>query len=487
MIAGCSGRTSRGTLWRMSGLADKAPATAAAHDLFEPGAPVLAMVSGGADSTALLLLLARGAFGALPVSVLHVDHLLRGADSAGDADAVRALCETLGVPCRIVRYDVGAYAAEAGLNLEDAGRRVRYRFADEELDAVCAAAGASSSAGRIATAHTFDDRAETLLMRLAQGTGAAGLVSPPYRRGRVVRPLLDCTRSDVEAFLHEQDVGWREDATNADGSRLRANVRSRLVPLLRELNPRFDEALARTLTVLGDEDSLLEEMAAAFARDFATTAPDEVRFDRGRMATLSRAMLRRVVRAALFETFPDAARLEFDAVEALADAMVSESFARDLPGGLRAFTEYATLVVSRAPAQLPPLSPSVLVIPGAVDLGDAGTLHATPADPGAVRDDPFAAFIDASAIAGELTVDSVRAGDRMRPLGMEGSRKLQDVLTDAKVPRRERARVPVVRDGRRIVWLAGVKLGEEYRVRPETERAVMLRWDRAATGRDDGE
>ena len=468
----------------MATLTDIVVRTNSDRSLVGVGGPVLVLVSGGADSTALLRVLGSGALGPLELSVLHIDHMLRGADSDADSAAVVALCEQLGVPCRVARYDVGAYAQEAGLNLEDAGRRVRYRFADEELVALCASAGVAPSFGRIATAHTLDDRAETLLMRLAQGTGASGLVAPPYRRGRVVRPLLDCARADVVAYLGECGQGWREDATNADTSRLRARVRAQLVPILRDLNPRFDEALGRTLTLLGDEDELLDEMARAFAGDFATTTAGEVRFERSRMLTLSRPMLRRAVRSALFDAFPEAARLDFEHVEAVCDAMGLESFARDLPGGLRAFTEYATLVVSRSPETRPPLAPSLLGIPGTVDLGDAGVLTAEPADPGGMCADPFTALVDAARIGVVLTVDSVRPGDRMRPLGMDGSRKLQDVLTDAKVPRRDRPNIPVVRDGDRIVWVAGVKESQDHRIRPETERAVRLHWDRPVSERD---
>ncbi|MDO8964617.1 MAG: tRNA lysidine(34) synthetase TilS [Coriobacteriia bacterium] len=468
----------------MRGLIDIAAATAGSRSLFESGAPVLAMVSGGADSTALLRLLASGALGERSVSVLHVNHLLRGEAADSDQAAVEALCGELGIACRVVRYDVGAYAAEAGLNLEDAGRRVRYRFADEELDALCAASGVDARRGRIATAHTFDDRAETLLMRLAQGSGAGGLVSPPYRRGRLVRPLLDCTRAEVIAYLEGLGQDWCEDASNTDVSRTRARVRAELVPLLRDINPRFDEALARTVTVLSDEDELLAGMASAFAGDFASASADEVRFERSRMATLSRAMMRRAVRAALFDTFPDATRLEFDHVEAVCDGMGVDGFARDLPGGLRAFDEYGTLIISRRQDEAEPMAPSLLTIPGTVDLGSAGTLTATAASPDDVDDDPFTAFVDADRLRGALTVDSPRPGDRMRPLGMEGSRKLQDVLTDAKVPRRRRAATPVVRDGECIVWLSGLRMSEEYRVGPGTVRAVRLGWTGPRTGED---
>lgn len=461
----------------MSSLPDILTTTADAHGMFERGAPLLAMVSGGADSVALLRALAGGAAPGARLTVLHVNHLLRGDAADGDADFVAALCGELGVPCRVAAFDVAAYATAEGLNLEDAGRRVRYRFAAEELDALCAGAGVDPARGRIATAHTLDDRAETLLMRLAQGAGAAGLLSPPYLRGRVVRPLLDCTRAQVVAYLASLGQGWREDATNSDTSRTRARVRAELVPLLRDINPRFDEALLRTLAVLGDEDALLDGMAEAFARDFAERGADgELAIECSRVSTLSRAMQRRVVRAAIFDAFPEASRLEFEHLEAVLDGMGEAAFARDLGGGLRAFSEYGTLVISRGPGSPGSLAPSLLPVPGTVDLGEAGVLSAEPASPGSIENDPRVALIDAGRVRGELTVGSAGPGDRMRPLGMDGSRKLQDVLTDAKVPRRSRPLTPVVRDGERVVWVAGVRMSEEYRIGDGTAAAIRLHW-----------
>ncbi|HEX7527125.1 MAG TPA: tRNA lysidine(34) synthetase TilS [Gaiellaceae bacterium] len=459
----------------MDGLPQIAAATAAAHDMSPAGAPVVAMVSGGADSVALLRWLDGGGFPGSRVSVLHVNHGLRGEAADADARFVERLCETLGVPCRVARYDVAAYAEEADLNLEDAGRRVRYRFAEEQLDARCAEACVEPQHGRIVTAHTFDDRAETLVMRLAQGTGASGLVSPPYRRGRVVRPFLDCTRVDVVAYLGGLGQAWREDATNLDTSRLRARVRSDVIPLLRGINPRFDATLARTLAVLSDEDDLLDTLAAGVEVQHVTLRNGELRVDRA-SSGLARPLLRRMLRRALFAAFPDASRLEFEHLESACDGIGRDGFSRDLPGRLRAFDEYGTLVISRVVGSAASLAPSLLHVPGTIDLGDAGCLTAEPAGPDGIDPDPASALIDASAVREGLVVDSVRPGDRMRPLGMEGSRKLQDVLTDAKVPARQRPLVPVVRDGERIVWVAGVRMSEEYRVGPGTESAIRLHW-----------
>jgi tRNA(Ile)-lysidine synthase len=458
-------------------LLDIARSTAAARGMLVDGSVVLAMVSGGADSVALLRILASGELGEpAGLSVLHVDHMLRGVDSDGDAEFVADLCAAIGVVCTVARYDVAAYATEAGLNLEDAGRRVRYRFAEEALDAACAEAAVDGGGGRIAVAHTYDDRMETFLMRLASGAGPAGLLGMPYARGRLVRPLLDARRSDVVSYLRDLGQEWREDATNADTSRVRARVRAELLPLLERMNPRFDEALARTLAVLGDEDAWVD----AAAKDASASAFDvrrgEVRADRAALAALPRALARRALRAALAGAFPDDTRIEFDHVEAVLDGLVESGFARDLPGGLRAFTEYATLVISRTPDGAGALAPALLPVPGTADLGTAGTLSAQEADPRALVDDARVALVDADRFSGPLAVDSVRPGDRMRPLGMSGTRKVSDVLTDAKVPRRARPSVPVVRHGGSIVWLAGVRMSEDYRVGPGTSRAVRLEW-----------
>jgi tRNA(Ile)-lysidine synthase len=460
----------------MSSLPDIARRTASEHDMLPAGSPVVAMVSGGADSVSLLRLLASGELGQVALSVLHVDHMLRGEASDGDAAFIASTCAGLGVPCDIARFDVGEYADEHGLNLEDAGRRVRYRFAEERLDARCVAEGVDHARGRIAVAHTYDDRMETFLMRLATGSGSGGLSSIPYVRDRVVRPLLDARRFDVVAYLTGIAQEWREDATNADTSRQRARVRAQVLPLLEAMNPRFDEALSRTLTILADEDELLEDMAEAFARDFTEVVSGALRIERSRAVTLSRAMRRRMLRTAVFDAFPEASRLEFSHIEALVDGLDDDSFFRDLPGGLRAATEYGTLVVARGADGREGLAPSLLGIPGTTDLGEAGSLTAAEASPADIGDDPMEALVDADRICGPLSVGSAGPGERMRPLGMRGTRKLSDVLTDAKVPRVLRLVTPVVRDGGEVVWVAGVRMSEDYKVCPTTRRALRLTW-----------
>lgn len=460
----------------MSQVPDIARATADRYSMLPAGSPVLAMVSGGADSVTMLHLLASGALGELRLKVLHVNHLLRGVEADEDEAFVRDLCGRLGLGLALVRYDVAGYAEAEGLNLEDAGRRVRYRFADDELDAWCAESDVHPERGRIAVAHTLDDRIETFFMRAIAGggTGALGSIAPV--RGRIVRPLLECTRSDVRAYLRELGEEWREDESNYDVSRTRALVRSDLLAVAERMNPSFRASMARTMNLLADDDTLLTSMSEAFARDFGEYRSGEVRLDRRYMLTLDRTMARRTIRAALAHAFPEGSRLEAEHVETLVDCLSKDGFAHDLPNGVRAFDEYGTMVISRKGAEALTVAPGLLSLPGTASLGAAGTIHATTAVPTDTSGSPDSVVIDAGSLSGELAVDGPRAGDRMRPIGMEGTRKLSDLLVDAKVPRRLRAATPVVRDGESIVWLAGVRMSEDYRVTPDTKRAIRLTW-----------
>lgn len=448
--------------------------------MFPEGCAVVAMVSGGGDSVAMLRLLASRALGVSRdrVRVLHVDHMLRGAEAEADAAFVQGLCDDLGVECRVVRYDVAALAAEDGLNLEDAGRQVRYRFAEQEADAFAGDLGVPRSAARIAVGHTLDDHVETFLMRLLAGSGAPGLRGIRPVRGRIVRPLIGVRRAQVREWLAANGWTWRDDATNADVARTRAWVRSEVLPLLESRFPAFVRTTSRMLEVLQDEDDLLQEMAEAFARDFARVHAGRVEFDRGRMATLSRAMARRTVRVAVADAFPEAGRLEAEHVEAIVDGLACEDFARDLPHGLRAETEYGTLTISRRGPAPAPVAPCLLEIPGEADLGPAGTVTARFGEPGVALASRDAAVLDADLLEAPLVVDAVRPGDRIQPLGMRGTKKLQDVFVDAKVPRRLRALTPVVRSGDEIAWVAGLVVSERFRVTERTERTAVLEWKR---------
>jgi tRNA(Ile)-lysidine synthase len=263
-------------------------------------------VSGGADSMALLHGAARLAQTEAPgwhLRVAHLDHGLRP-DSADDASFVTDAAAALRLPCEVRRTDVAALARAEGRSLEDAGREARYRFLEE-----VAPAGAL-----IATAHTADDAAETVLLNLLRGSGLAGVRGIPERRGRIVRPLIGERRAALRALLDARGIAYRDDPSNADPAYLRNRVRSELLPLLEQLRPGAVERIGRFARLAGDDDALLDELAAA---ELKARRTDDGEIDWHDPP--ARALGRRVLRLAIGEPAPSAERLE-----ALLDAAQGE-------------------------------------------------------------------------------------------------------------------------------------------------------------------
>jgi tRNA(Ile)-lysidine synthase len=259
------------------------------------GGVLVVGLSGGADSVALLDALTTLA-GPREIQVLaaHLDHGLR-TDSAEDAAFCHALCKRLGVPLRSERADVRSRARRERGGLEQAARRERYAF----LNRVRRETGAAA----IAVAHTRDDQAETLLLRLLRGAGATGLGGMRPRAGRILRPLLEVSREEVLAHLADRGLSWREDSTNADLTHLRNRVRHELLPYLEaRFNPALRRVLARTAGLLADEDAHLKEEAEALLARGARTAGDTVILDRAALGQAPPAVARVAIRQALRRT-----------------------------------------------------------------------------------------------------------------------------------------------------------------------------------------
>lgn len=449
----------------------------ARRGLLLEGTPALLMVSGGGDSVALLHLAHAGVFGSCPLRVLHVDHMLRGDDSREDARFTADLCRELEIECVVRSVDVAAIVESEGGNVEDVARRERYLIADEELDRFCDGLGVERAFGRMVTAHTRDDRVETFLIRAMTGSGTEALASMRRSRGRIVRPLLDVDRATLRTYLEGAGLAWREDAGNEDVSRLRAYVRARVVPPMRGWNPVFSATLAGTLDLLADDGDFLDRLAAdALARTVVDERYEErVAFDVAALAKLDPAIARRVLRKGIVRAFPRASRLESSHVGRIVEELGNVRFVSDVTGGLRVRREYDRLTVLPCAAVQEAPGPLPLAVPGEVAFR-GGKVSAAPTDVESVDRGRMSVSIDASVLEAGLVVDSAREGDRMRPLGMVGTKKLSDLLVDEKVPRSLRPTIPVVRDGSRIVWVAGVRLDDRYKVTEATSSAVLLTW-----------
>ena len=468
-------------------------------------APVVLMVSGGADSCALLV---RAATSRLDIAdgrglarvarerlhVLHVNHQLRGMDAEEDEEFVREMAARFGIPCTVERIDVAAIASSGSdSNVENVAREARYSAANELANRLSAELGTPRSAARILTAHTADDRAETFLMNAIKGTGPAGLASIPRRRNRIVRPLLDETHDGLCDYLRMHGIVWREDVTNADTRYLRAFVRHELLPLARTRNPRIVESLSTTCDILSDEDAYLTQISTKAARDLERRRSEGlVALDAARLAALEVAVARRVVRQEVLAVCPGA-RLEARHVAAILSLVAAGEGSVTIPMGTEARVAYGLLFLRARSAEGEPFS-GWLEVPGEAGLPGHRLLVARlrPLDVagGAVslarelagRMGSDAVLVDAASAGlseegGRLWVDAPQAGDVLCPLGMHGqSKKLSDLLHDEGVPARDRALVPVVRTSPTgpVVWVAGIRLDERARCTPSTKLLLEL-------------
>jgi tRNA(Ile)-lysidine synthase len=400
--------------------------------LVRPGEPLLVMVSGGGDSVALLDIAVR--LGA-DVSALHVNYGLReGSDL--DQALVQRLCDE-----REVSLHIRQLTLPSG-NIQDHARNTRYSFAEQLAD------------GDYAAAHTASDQAETVLYRLAVSPGSRALHGMAPRRGRLVRPLLAVTRSEVRDYLTERGLEWREDPSNADRRFARARVRHDVLDALRELSPAAERTIAETARQLRDEADVLDGVVSDALGELGGGPAVSLDALRDHPPALQRLVLRELAGRALSR----------DELTQLLGVGNQGTKSLDLGGGLRAVAEYGTLRFTRAPDSEPP-PPVELTVPGQVRFGD-WELEARVGGPGdvTVHDlDPV------------LTVRAWRDGDRMRPAGLGGTKSLQDLFTDRKVPRALRRTLPVVESGGEIVWVAGVAVGERFAAREGDPGGVALR------------
>ena len=425
--------------------------------LIEPGASIVVMISGGPDSAAVAAGLARE-LGAEQVHALHYNYGLRpGADE--DTATCRRLCAAL-------RIDLHVERPRAPLegNLQAAARRLRYDAAERLRD--------RTGASLIATGHTRTDVAETVLYRLATSPGTRALLGLAPRSGRVVRPLLGIERQRARELAAAAGLPFADDESNADPSFARNRIRAELLPVLTDLNPAAVSNIARTRAELAEESELLDrvvlealEASGADAGSVAIAADALDGFEPG----LRRLALRALAERAAGRPVPiDRAR----AAEILRLALRPRGGQVELGGGLAAvceagFVRFRAAAVDAAPA------PVGLGLPGRARIGEwelRAEIHPGPVEPSG----PDLATLDAEALRGKVEVRTWRDGDRMQPLGMSGTKTLQDLFTDHGVPRSLRRTLPVVTVDGEIAWVAGVAVSERFRLAPGTERVAVL-------------
>lgn len=453
-------------------------------NVLTPGDLVVVAVSAGSDSVALLHLLAAVAPELeIRLCAVYVDHGLRPDETTGEAELVKKLASQLQIDCRTGSVPVQQYGKNQGLSLEAAARQLRYEFLEKiagELDA-----------GAIAVAHTANDQAEELLLRLIRGsgrTGLSGMETVNYRG--VIRPLLQITKKQLLDYLQERDIPFLEDSSNAERDFLRNRVRLDLLPYLEEnFNPAILQTLLRTANILGSEDELLDTLAGDLYHQAVSDGEDSetIRADIKVILARHPALGRRVIERILLEL---GGQPSFQHIDKLLELAISGDNGKELhlAEGLRVVKRASALEFSYPAGQnrhRASLTASkklsfekVITGPGNWPIEELGiTLQIEVIEQIPDHDELIsknADYLAMTELVFPLKVRSARPGDRFQPLGGPGSRKVADFLSDCKIAREKRCRIVVLADNKNIIALLGLRIDHRYRLTDSTKKALKI-------------
>ncbi|HTS12058.1 MAG TPA: tRNA lysidine(34) synthetase TilS [Candidatus Limnocylindrales bacterium] len=473
--------------------------------LFSAGDRVAVAVSGGADSVALLRILEalRESLG-ITLMVAHLDHCLRGDESDRDARFVSDLSNSLSLELVLERKDVATEAKRQGWNLEDAGRRVRYAFLEGLVEA--------GRVTRVAVAHTADDQAETVLAHVIRGTGPTGLGGIHPKAGSVVRPLLAVRRADLREYLQTLGQSWCEDSTNRDVQRMRSRVRTELVPVLQErFSSRIVERLCELAHLAREEDAFWSALVEDRYREFVKPRerglvlpirdllrPLELHNGlskssndaKGDTSAAQRALTERLVRRLYEEIRGDRKELTARHVEQVIRLAEESDSGRvvQLPGGVRVergFDELLFHSVARAVSRTEAAAEHkayeyVLKIPSAgaanVSVPEIGSRFCLKLiDWGrAARETKSDQILDADSLRAPLILRNWRPGDAYTPQGRRQARKLNHMLSAARVPRGDRSKWPVLESAGSVIWARGLPAARGFGASSGTRVGLVI-------------
>ena len=443
---------------------------------------ILVAVSGGPDSVALLhVLVALQEFcGISQLAVLHFDHQLRGAASAADKVFVETLAATFGIPFHAASADVHSHRRQHRISLEMAARVCRQTFFREAL--------IQFGANAVALGHTANDQAEEVLLRLFRGTGPAGMAGMlPKTADNLIRPLLCVTRKEILAYLGDQQLTFHEDSSNLDPAHQRNAIRHGLFPLLeKHFHPRVVEVLCRHTRLANEEEALWGELLANQWQALCVTeTASRTTLDGQRLRHLHPALQRRLLRLAIQRLQGNLQGIYGRHLEALCKLVAHGTPHRSiqLPRGLRAMIEGEFLVLSAETRESPPPAGPEFTLtmnrPGHYRFSSFALSLIIRDPPGAADTRPFPnarhiAWLDADRIKWPLYLRSWQEGDRFCPLGLGGTKKLQDFFVDVKVPLGERRRVLLLCDQEKICWVLDYRLDDRVKVTPQTRQILTI-------------
>lgn len=429
---------------------------------------VLVAFSGGADSVFLLYFLNRFAERfTISLAAIHINHHIRDNEADADEQFCREFCREREIPFFAVSHIVPEYAREQKLSLEQAGRELRYR----EYLSYAEKYGYT----KIATGHHLDDVVETILMNIIKGTGLRGLKGIPAMRGSIIRPLLATKKSDILHYLNERQIPYRTDASNFENDFQRNYIRNTLIPAIEEkLNPSVDRALLHLAEISGSLDDYLHT-------EFDDAAAKNIRFSEKNITFLL-SLFHEMPLAAAGEFIRVAIEKQFGLLPDFPTIKTLFSLARkqtgtteELQGGLKAVKERDSIVLYFGEVQSD-MKTVPLNIGETVELaGRRITVRKAAPDEVSTTGDTGAEFIDAEGLSGKFELRKWQEGDAFTPLGMKGSKKVSDFLTDQKISAVQKKNQLVLLNNNRIIWVVGLRIDDRVKITKSSKQFIQLK------------
>ena len=454
-----------------------------ANKMIHLGEKIVVGVSGGPDSLSLLyaLFYLKDEL-YFTLHIAHLDHKLRGVESAADAIFVEEHARKLSIAFTIEAIDVPNIIRLNKLSFENGARNIRYDF----YDRVAAKVGAA----KVALGHNADDQAETILMRLFRGAGSHGLSGiPKVRDGKYIRPLLSNSRSEIEKFLSDLGLSPRQDSSNQKTIYLRNKIRLELLPILEaEYNPNIKKILCRTAEILQSESELLDKIVAENLSTCVTTChPSIIEISIDNFKKQHLAIQRRILRLCIADIVGNTLDVCFERIESILKLISSNkpNCILILPHNVEIIKSYDNLIIRQA-------KPDVefaefdyeLNVPGVTELPELKSTIVTKLDEHFTfesqnqlqveNSDGVGEVFDFEKIKQPLRVRNRRSGDRFQPLGMCGEKKLKDFFIDEKVPKQLRDQIPILVSGDEILWVVGYRLSDRFKITASTRQKLAV-------------
>ena len=454
-------------------LIEKVKNTILNHNMLEAGDKVVVAVSGGPDSVCLLdVLFALKDELQISLVVAHFEHGLRPGEDEQETEFVRHLAHSYGLEFYTAKASAGLRHGRG--SLEERARQERYGFLTEVKNKI--------RAQKIALGHQLDDQAETVLMRLLRGSGTHGLGAiPPVRDTVIIRPLINISRGEVQDYLRQKGISWMQDSSNLEPVHLRNKIRLELLPLLRNYQPRILEVLARTAEIIREDENLLVQQAQEWLDQNALKSKQgQISIAIDKLSQLPKALQRRVLRCAIGHVGQGLRRISLKHLELTLELCFAKAPQGQihLPGNLLAKKRYNKIIIAPETRDhsksycYKVQGPGVYkleAIESSIEITDLDSLHMD-----AIEPSPWKAFLDASKIQFPLTIRPFQRGDRFVPLGMSGTKKLQDLFVDMKIPIELRKQLPIVCSGNSIVWVTGLRIDERFKVSRQGAKVLKL-------------